>query len=164
MSSNTRFTSLRLCLTYSAEVCNFAAHCVSRGESQTKQLLLRHAYESKMHKHIYRWILNVTSKTFIEQTKFLQKVSSCSSVLPKSLGSLIEIPWFNTPASDYSRTWHHGQYFWAKTGNDELIPRFGWQFFGPYLAWNIDHIKETVSKGNIWGPFYIPKCEGSGGG
>ena len=26
------------------------------------------------------------------------------------------------------------------------------------------NIKETVSKGNIWGTFYIPKSEGLGGG
>ena len=26
------------------------------------------------------------------------------------------------------------------------------------------NIKETASKGNIWGPFYIPKGEVSGGG
>ena len=26
------------------------------------------------------------------------------------------------------------------------------------------NVKETASKGNIWGPFYIPKGEGSGGG
>ena len=26
------------------------------------------------------------------------------------------------------------------------------------------NIKETASKGNIWGPFYIPKDEGSDGG
>ena len=25
------------------------------------------------------------------------------------------------------------------------------------------NIKETSSKGNIWGPFYIPKCEVLGG-
>ena len=28
---------------------------------------------------------------------------------------------------------------------------------------NKHNIKETASKGNIWGPFYIPKGEGSGG-
>ena len=26
------------------------------------------------------------------------------------------------------------------------------------------NIKETSSKGNIWGPFYIPRGEGLGGG
>ena len=26
------------------------------------------------------------------------------------------------------------------------------------------NIKEITSKGNIWGPFYTPKVEGSGGG
>ena len=26
------------------------------------------------------------------------------------------------------------------------------------------NIKETASKGNIWGPFYVPKGECSGGG
>ena len=26
------------------------------------------------------------------------------------------------------------------------------------------NIKETESKGKIWGPFYIPKGDGSGGG
>ena len=29
---------------------------------------------------------------------------------------------------------------------------------------NEHNIKETASKRNIWGPFYILKCEGSGGG
>ena len=30
--------------------------------------------------------------------------------------------------------------------------------------WTKHNIKETVSKGNIWGPFYIPKAGGLGGG
>ena len=42
---------------------------------------------------------------------------------------------------------------------------FGGSFFAnPLLEILTKHkIKETASKGNIWGPFYIPKVEGSGG-
>ena len=29
---------------------------------------------------------------------------------------------------------------------------------------NKNNIRETIIKGNIWGPFYIPKGEGSDGG
>ena len=54
----------------------------------------------------------------------------------------------------------------GETGDDGLIPHFWWQFFAHPLSeiHTKTNIKETESKGNIWGTFYIPKDEGLGGG
>ena len=43
---------------------------------------------------------------------------------------------------------------------------YGGSFFAYLLSEMIikHNIKETASKGNIWGPYYITKSEGSGGG
>ena len=46
-----------------------------------------------------------------------------------------------------------------KTGDNELILHFWRKFLHPSLPLN----KETASKRNIWGPFYISKSEGLGG-
>ena len=71
---------------------------------------------------------------------------------------ILKIFWFHTPASHFTKqTWHHGRYFQAKNGNDRLIPHFWWHFFAhPWPEILTKHnTKETSSKGNIWGPFYI---------
>ena len=48
-----------------------------------------------------------------------------------------------------------------KTGNNEVIPRFWWNFYTHPLSdiLNKYNIKEDTSKGNIWGTLYIPKGE-----
>ena len=53
-----------------------------------------------------------------------------------------------------------------KLATTESFRFFGGSFFAhPSSEILTKHnIKETASKGKIWGPFYIPKGEGSGGG
>ena len=48
----------------------------------------------------------------------------------------------------------------------KLFSVFGVRLFSHHLPEIVikDNIKETVSKHNIWGPFYILKGKGSGGG
>ena len=53
-----------------------------------------------------------------------------------------------------------------KMSRIESFHVFGGAFFDHPLPEILTkhNIKEDSSKGNIWGPFYIPKGEGSGGG
>ena len=85
----------------------------------------------------------------------------------KDQNGIIKTPLFHTPTSYSSRNGHdHGLYCREKNGNDELVPRF-WRHFFTHLLPDIltkHNIKETASKGNIWGPFYIPKGEILDGG
>ena len=54
--------------------------------------------------------------------------------------------------------------------NKTLVMIDSFQNFGGIFAHILSdiltkhNIKETSSKDNIWGPFYIPKDEGTGGG
>ena len=63
-------------------------------------------------------------------------------------------------------TLHHGRDCLAKTGDGRLMPHFWWKVFAHFLPEILTkhNIKETSSKGNIWGPFHLPKGEGPGGG
>ena len=57
---------------------------------------------------------------------------------------------------------HHSiqvQPSFMKTGDNERILHFWRKFLHPSLPLN----KETASKRNIWGPFYLSKSEGLGG-
>ena len=56
--------------------------------------------------------------------------------------------------------------FPIKKIDDILVPHLWWHFFDNFLPEipTKHNIKETASKGNIWGPFYIPKGGGLGGG
>ena len=51
---------------------------------------------------------------------------------------ILKIPWFHTPAYIFFTkwAWHNGKDCRVKTGNDELIPYFWWQFFFSSLAWH----------------------------
>ena len=54
--------------------------------------------------------------------------------------------------------------FPIKIGDEGLIPHFWWQLFFPPLIeiFTKHNIKKTESTGNIWGPFYMSKCEDLG--
>ena len=81
---------------------------------------------------------------------------------------ILKIPWFHTPASHFSRNVHDtmSNISDQKMETMALLCIFGGSFFAnpsPEILTKYN-IKETFSKGNIWGPFYIPKGEGLGGG
>ena len=82
--------------------------------------------------------------------------------------SILNIPWFHTPASHFSRNGHDtmGDISEQKLAATDSFRIFGGSFFAhssPGILTK-NNIKETSSKGNIWGPFYILKGEGSDGG
>ena len=86
----------------------------------------------------------------------------------KKDNSILQVPWFHTPASNFS--WHRydtiGDIYEQKLATKYSFPIFGCIVFAHTLTEipTKHHIKETSSKGNIWGPFYTPKGEVSGGG
>ena len=55
--------------------------------------------------------------------------------------------------------------FLSETDDNGLIPHFWWNFFAHFLPEipTKHNINEFDIKGNIWGPFYIPKGDGLGG-
>ena len=84
----------------------------------------------------------------------------------KTQNIILNIPWFHTPASHFSTTWHRGKYWQETNGDNAIIPHLWLYFFAhpsPEII-TIRNTKETASKGNIWGPFYMSKGEGWCGG
>ena len=59
-----------------------------------------------------------------------------------------------------------GNIYEKKLSTTDLLRFFGGNVFSHPLPEILTkhNVKETTSKGNIWGPFYIPKGEGLGGG
>ena len=85
----------------------------------------------------------------------------------KTQNSILKIPWFHTPASHFSRNRHDtmGDIADQKLATIKPFRIFGGIFSahtlpGPLTKHNI---KEIARKGNIWGPFYIPKGGGLDG-
>ena len=85
----------------------------------------------------------------------------------KAHNSIIKMPLFHAPASHFSRIGHdtRGEISDQKLATTNSF-RILVEFFCPPLAWHTDQTQYqgTASKGNIWGPFYIPKGEDLGGG
>ena len=87
--------------------------------------------------------------------------------IDKTQNSIRKIPWFHTPISYFSLNGHDtmGDISEWKLAMRNLFRIFGGSFFAHTLPGiqTKHNIKEAVSKGNIWGPFYIPKGKGLGG-
>ena len=87
--------------------------------------------------------------------------------IDKTQNSTLKIPWFHTPASHFSRNGHDtmDKIFDWKLATTNIFCIFGGCFFAhPSLEILTKHnTKETDSKANIWGKFYIPKGKGLGG-
>ena len=88
--------------------------------------------------------------------------------IDKMQNSILNMPLFHTPASHFSRKGNDtmGNIDKQKLETTNSFHVFGSTIFSHPLPDILTkhNIKETESKGNIWGPFYIPKGEGSGGG
>ena len=86
----------------------------------------------------------------------------------KMQNSILNIPWFHTPASHFSRNGYDtmGDTIEQKLAATDSFRIFGGRCFASYLHEILTkhNIKETSSKSNIWGQFYIPKGEGLDGG
>ena len=86
----------------------------------------------------------------------------------KMKNSILKIPWFHTSASNFSQ---NGQDTIGDIPEHKLATTDSFYIFGgifpthPYPAIPTKYnTKETASKGNIYGPFNIPKGGGLGGG
>ena len=107
----------------------------------------------------YRFIIN---HTYVWLGKTLDIVASSiiyTYDVNKTQNSIPKITWCHTPASHSSRNGHDtmGNIAKKKICDDRLILHLWWQFFAHLLTGILTkhNIKETTSKGNIWGPFYI---------
>ena len=88
--------------------------------------------------------------------------------LNKTQNIIIKVPWFHTPASNFSQNTHDTMV--------KITKRKKWRRCnhstsdGNYFALTLPgimtkyNIKETASKGNIWFPFYMSKGEDLDGG
>ena len=88
--------------------------------------------------------------------------------IDQTQNSILKIHWFHTPASHFSRNGHDtmGDIAKWKLSTKILFHIFCGRFFAhpsPDILTK-HNIKENDIKGNIYGPFYIHKGEGSGGG
>ena len=85
----------------------------------------------------------------------------------KKQNVILKIPWFQTPASHFSRNWHEntGELFEQKVMIVNSFRVFGGSSSAhPLPAILSKHNnKEADIKGRMLGLFYIPKGEGSGG-
>ena len=86
----------------------------------------------------------------------------------KRQNSILITPWFHTPAFQFSWNGHDitGKILEQKLATIHSFNVFGGSFFAhpsPEILTK-HNMKETSSKGKIWGSFYITKCESSDGG
>ena len=86
----------------------------------------------------------------------------------KTQNIILNIPWFHTPASHFSRNLHEtvGNIDKKQMATMQSFHICGCSFF-PHPSPEIitkHNTKEIASKGNIWGPFYMSKGEGWCGG
>ena len=86
----------------------------------------------------------------------------------KTQNSILQMPYLHTPPYHSSQNVHNtmGDITDQKLATTNLFCVFGGSIFAhpsPDILTK-HNIKETASKGNIWGPCYIPKGEGSSGG
>ena len=91
-------------------------------------------------------------------------ISPCISStydIDKTNNIILKIPLFYTPASHFSRIVHDtmGDIAEQKLTTMNSFCVFGVSFFAHPLHYILTkhNIKETASKCNIWGTFYIPK-------
>ena len=86
----------------------------------------------------------------------------------KTQNIIRKISLFHTPASRFLQNGHDtmGEFAEKKLAKTDSFHILGCSFFAHPLPELLtkQNIKKTYSRGNIWGPFYTPKDEASGGG
>ena len=99
--------------------------------------------------------------------KYLDIVSSSIIYkydINKTQNIILNMPWFYTPASHFSRQGNDtmGKIAEQKLAMTSLLYIFGGICFSRPLPGILTkhNIRDTVSEGSIWGQFYIPKVEG----